>query len=79
MYSVLKNENSVLPILIEKHLEQQIHFCLLNMRSIFLKKGNPISSIKRGQGLQKSFSQFHVKNSRFFLSYFWKKGDWPKA
>ena len=43
----IKNENSVLPILIEKNFEQKIYFCLLKMRSIFLKKGNPIFSINR--------------------------------
>ena len=45
----------------------------------FFKKGNPISSIKLGQRLPKSFSQLHVKNSRFFLPYFLKKDDWTKA
>ena len=45
----------------------------------FLKKGNPILLIKLGQRLPKSFSQLHVKNSRFYLSYFMKKDDWPKA
>ena len=49
------------------------------MRFIFFKKGNPTFSIKLGQKLPKSFSQLHVKNSRFFLSYFLKKDDWPKA
>ena len=72
-------ENSVLRILIEKNFEQKIYFCLLKMRSIFLKKGNPIFSIKLGQRLPKSFSQFHVRNSRFFLSYFVKKDERPKA
>ena len=38
----------------------------------FFKKGNPIFSIKFGQRLPKSFSQLHVKHSRFFLSYFLK-------
>ena len=54
-------------LLIEKNFEQKIHFCLLKMR-FFLKKRNPIFSIKLGQRLPKSFSQLHVKNSRFFLS-----------
>ena len=45
----MKNENSVLPILIEKNFQQKIYFSLLNIRSIFLKKGNPIFSIKLGQ------------------------------
>ena len=49
------------------------------MRSIFLKKDNPIFSIKLGQRLPKSFFQLLVKNSRFFISYFLKKDDWPKA
>ena len=49
------------------------------MRSIFLKKGNPIFSIKLGQRLLKSLSQLHVRNSRFFLSYCLKKDDWPEA
>ena len=35
----IKNENSVLPILIEKSFEQKIYFCLLKMRSIFFKQG----------------------------------------
>ena len=35
----IKNENSVLPILIEKNFEQKIYFCLLKMRSIFFKEG----------------------------------------
>ena len=35
----IKNENSVLPILIEKNFEQRIYFCLLKMRSIFFKEG----------------------------------------
>ena len=45
----------------------------------FLKKGNPIFSTKLGQKLLKSFVQHHVKKSRFFLSYFLKKDDWPKT
>ena len=43
------------------------------MNSIFLQRGNPIYSIKLGQGLPKLFSELHVKNVRFFLSYFSKK------
>ena len=39
----------------------------------FLMKENPISSIKLEQRLSKLFSPLHVKNSRFFLSYFLKK------
>ena len=31
----IKNENLVLPILIEKNFEQKIYFCLLKMRSFF--------------------------------------------
>ena len=34
----IKNENSVLPILIEKKFEQKIYFCLLKIRSIFCKE-----------------------------------------
>ena len=49
------------------------------MTSIFLKERNTIFSIKLGQRLPKSFSQLHVENSRFFLSKFLKKDDWPKA
>ena len=59
----MKNENSVMPILIEKNFEQKIYFCLLKMRSIFLKKGNPIFSIK-----------LHViKIQDFSFHTFWKK------
>ena len=75
----IKNENSISPILIEKNFEQNIYFCLLIIRSIFLKKRNSICSIKLGQRLPKSFSQLHEKNSRFFLPYFLKKYDWHKA
>ena len=49
------------------------------MRSFLLKKGKPIFSIKLGQRLPKLFSQLDIKNSKFFLSYFLKKDDWPKA
>ena len=45
----------------------------------FFKKENPIFSIKLGQKLPQSFSQLHVKNSRFFRSYVLKKNNWPKA
>ena len=75
----IKNKNSVLPILIENNFEQKIYFCLLKMRSIFLKKGNPIFSIELWQRLPKSFSELDIKNSIFFLSHFLKKDDWPKA
>ena len=43
------------------------------MRSMFLQKGNPIFSIKLGYRLPKLLSLCHVKNSRFFFSYFLKK------
>ena len=66
------------PILIEKSVEQKIYFCLLKMRSIFFK-GNPIVSIKLEQRLPKSYFELHVKNSRFFPSYFLKKDDWLKS
>ena len=52
---------------------------LENKVNFFLKKGNPIFSIKPGQRSPKSFSQLHVKKSRFFRSYFLKKDDWLKA
>ena len=35
----IENENSFLPILIEKNFEQKIYFCLLKMRSISFKEG----------------------------------------
>ena len=35
----IKNESSVLPILIEKNFEQKIYFCLLKIRCIFFKEG----------------------------------------
>ena len=75
-----KNVNSVFPILIEKNYEQKNYFCPLKMRSIiFLKKRNPIFWIKLEYRLTESLSLFHVKNSRFLLSYFLKKDDLPKA
>ena len=36
----MKNENSILPILLEKNFEQKIYSFLLKMRFIFFKKGN---------------------------------------
>ena len=74
----IKNENSVLPIFIEKNFNKKFNF-VFRKWGVFFKNGNPIFSIKLGQRLPKSFSQLHVKNSRFFLSYFLKKDDWPKA
>ena len=62
---------------IEK-LWTKIYLCLLKIRPFF-HKSNPFFSIKLDQKLPKSFSQLHVKNSTFFLSYFLKKDDWPKA
>ena len=35
----IKNESSVLPILIDKNFEQKIYFCLLKIRSICFKEG----------------------------------------
>ena len=35
----IKNENSVLPILIAENFEQKIYFCLLKIRFIFGKEG----------------------------------------
>ena len=62
----IKNENSFLPFLIEKHFDQKIYFCFLKMRSIFLKKGNLIFSIKLGQWLPKLFPQLHEKKFKIF-------------
>ena len=76
----IKNESSVLPILIEKNFEQKIFLCLLKMRSIFFKEGKSNFSIKLGQRLLKSFSQLHVKNTNFsfpFVSFRTKL--WPTA
>ena len=50
----------------------------LENEDIFFK-GNRIVSIKLEQRLSKSISQLRVKNSRFFLSYFLKKDNWPKV
>ena len=69
----IKNENSVFAILIEKNFQQKIYFCLLKMRSIFFKRGNPIFSIKLQTFLKLSIEL------EIFLSYFLKKDDWPKA
>ena len=63
----------------KKNLEQQNLLLSLENEVYFFLKGNRIFFIKLGQRLLKSFSQLHVKNSRFFLSYFLKKDDWPKA
>ena len=69
----MKYKNSVFPILTGKNFEQKIYFCLLKMRSIFFKEDEFNFYIKLGQRLPKSFSELHVKNSSFFLSYFLKK------
>ena len=45
------------------------------MRYIFFKEGKS-NFFER---LPELFSELHVKHSKFFLSYFWKKDDWPKA
>ena len=42
----IKNKNSVLPILTEKNFKQQISFVSWKWGRFFLKKGNPIFSIK---------------------------------
>ena len=75
----IKNENSVLTILIEKSFEQKITFVSWKWGLFFLKKGNSIFSIKLGQRLLESFSQFYVKNLTFCLSYFLKKTIWTKV
>ena len=75
----IKNENSVLPILIEKNFEQNFTFLSWKWYLFLLKKGIQIFSVKLGQRLPKSFSQLHVKNSRYSPAYFLKKDDWPKA
>ena len=62
----IKNENTVLPILIEKNFEHKIYFCLFKMRSIFFKEG------------KFNFSTW-CKKFKIFLPYFLKKDDWPKA
>ena len=54
-------------------------FYMENPRDYSKEQGNPIFSIKLGQRLMKSFYQLHVRKSRFFLSYFLKKDDCPKA
>ena len=71
----IKNENSVLPIWIEKLWTKNLLLSLEN-QVYFFRKENPIQF---GQRLPKSFSQLYVNNSRFFLSSFLKKDDWPKA
>ena len=68
----IKNKNAVLPILIEKSVEQKIYFCLLKMRSIFFKNGNPIFSNKLEQRLLKSFSLLQ-KIQNFSFHTFWKE------
>ena len=62
----IKNENSVLPILIEKNFDQKIYFCLLKMRTFFFKKGNPIFSIELVQRLPKSFFLTWFKKFKIF-------------
>ena len=63
----------------EKLWTKNLLLCLQNEVYFFFKEGNLIFSIKLGQRLPKSFSQLHVKDSGFFLSYFLKKDDWPNA
>ena len=52
----IKNEHSILPILIEKKFKQKFTFVSWKWGIFFLKKGNPIFSIKLGHILSKSFS-----------------------
>ena len=60
----IKNENSVLPILIEKNSEKNLLFSLEN-EIYFFKQGKSIFFIKLGQRLPKSFSQLHEKTQDF--------------
>ena len=73
----IKNENSVLPILIEKNFEQKIYFRLLKMRSIFVKKGNQIFSSTWTEITKIIFSTSCKKIQIF--PFVLKKNDWPKA
>ena len=69
----IKNENSVLPILIEKNFEQKIYFCILKLRSFFFKKENPSFSIKLEQRLPKSFFSNSCKKFKIFHSILFEK------
>ena len=67
-----------MPILIEKTLNKKFTFVFWKWGLFFLKKANPIFWIKLGQRLTESFSQLHVKNSRFFLLHLKKKTIGPR-
>ena len=73
---LIKNENSVLPILIEKNFNQKIYFCFLKMR-FFLKKGNPIFLIKFWQ-ISKIIFSTSCKKFNFSFHNFWKKTIAPR-
>ena len=45
---------------------------------IYLKNGNAICEIKLGYRCPKSLSLLYVKNSRFFLSSFLEKDEYPR-
>ena len=64
----IKNENSVLSILIEKNFEHKIYFCPLKTSSIFYNEGK----------FPKSFSQLHVKIRDFSFHTVGKKTIGPR-
>ena len=75
----IKNENSVLPILIQINFEQKIYFCLLKMRCIFLIEEKSNFCYLTWTEITKIIFSTSCRNSRFFLSYFLKKEDLPKV
>ena len=68
----IRNENSILPILIEKNFEQKIYFCLLKMRSIFCKEIQ-FFRLNLDRDYQNIFLNFMWKIQDFSFHTFWKK------
>ena len=54
----IKNENSVLPISIDKNFEQKIYFCLLKIRSFFQKREIQFFQLNLGRDYGNHFLNF---------------------
>ena len=74
----IKNESSVLPILIQKNFEQKIYSCALKMRSFFLKKGNLFFRLNLDRDYRNHFLNFMQKIHDFSFHTFWKKTIGPR-
>ena len=75
----IKNENSVLPILIERNFQQKIYFCLLKMRSIIYNEGKSnFFLLNLDRDYRNHFLNFMLKIQDFSFHNFWKKMIVPR-